>query len=194
MIYIVLIGLFVVFYAVFTTSYFKVDGLPLLSLIIDLGIIVAFIIFYFIGGYLELNDLHNYLMFTYFGSFVYMYFAIKTFWIKPSLLKYMVEKDNNPDEEQLETQELDLRTARIRAIYYFIIAILLMGLTHIHMHPELQEDLTSMNPLFVFIGLIIIIIWLILDVYRKIKYGVFLFKTIVPLVVTIYIFINTITM
>ncbi|MDQ7187889.1 DUF5080 family protein, partial [Staphylococcus aureus] len=41
-------------------------------------------------------------------------------------------------------------------------------------------------------GVIIILIWLVLDIYRKKKYCIFLFKTIVPLVVTIWIIIATI--
>ncbi|MBR9499943.1 DUF5080 family protein, partial [Staphylococcus aureus] len=50
----------------------------------------------------------------------------------------------------------------------------------------------SMNPVFIFVGVIIILIWLVLDIYRKKKYGIFLFKTIVPLVVTTWIIIATI--
>ncbi|MCE5044126.1 DUF5080 family protein [Staphylococcus chromogenes] len=194
MIYIVLIGLFVVFYAAIMSSLFKIEGGLLISLLIDLGIIIALVVFYVIGGHLELHDLHNYLMFTYFGSYIYIYFTIKTFWIKPRLLKYMVEKDQDIDQEQLEVQESDLRSSRIRSIYYFIISLVLMWFTHIHMHPLLQEDLISVDPVIIFIGFIITIIWLILDIYRKIKYGVFLFKTIVPLVVTLYIFINSIVL
>lgn len=194
MIYIVLIGLFVVFYAAIMSSLFKIEGGLLISLLIDLGIIIALVVFYVIGGHLELHDLHNYLMFTYFGSYIYIYFTIKTFWIKPRLLKYMVEKDQDIDQEQLEVQESDLRSSRIRSIYYFIISLVLMWFTHIHMHPLLQEDLISVDPVIIFIGSIITIIWLILDIYRKIKYGVFLFKTIVPLVVTLYIFINSIVL
>ncbi|MBH4877575.1 DUF5080 family protein, partial [Staphylococcus aureus] len=55
-------------------------------------------------------------------------------------------------------------------------------------------DAVSMNPVFIFIGVIIILIWLVLDIYRKKKYGIFLFKTIVPLVVTIWIIIATIVL
>lgn len=194
MIYIVLFGLFVIFYAAIMSSLFKIEGGLLISLLIDLGIIIALVVFYVIGGHLELHDLHNYLMFTYFGSYIYMYFAIKTFWTKPRLLKYMVEKEQDIDQEQLEVQESDLRSSRIRSVYYFIISLVLMWFTHIHMHPLLQEDLISVDPVIIFIGFIITIIWLILDIYRKIKYGVFLFKTIVPLVVTIYIFVNSIVL
>ncbi|ARJ51005.1 DUF5080 family protein [Staphylococcus lutrae] len=194
MIYVVLIGLFVIYFAAIYTSSLKVDGVLLLSLLVDLVIIIGLVVIYFIGGHLESNDLHNYLIFTHFGSYVFMYFTIKTFWIKPQLLKYMVERDHNPDKEQLEVQELDLRTSRIRSVYYLMITIVLMFLTSIHMHPELQEDLFSMDPIFIFIGVIITILWLILDIYRKIKYGIFLFKTIVPLVVTFFIIVNVLVL
>lgn len=106
----------------------------------------------------------------------------------------MVEKEQNQDEEQLEVQESDLRSSRVRTVYYLIISVVLMWFTHIHMHPLLQEDIISVDPVIIFIGFIITIIWLILDIYRKIKYGVFLFKTIVPLVVTLYIFVNSIVL
>ena len=45
--------------------------------------------------------------------------------------------------------------------------------------------------MFIFIGMIITIIWFIIDCYRKKKYRIFLFKTIVPLVVTLWIIIVT---
>ncbi|NHM74557.1 DUF5080 family protein [Staphylococcus sp. 11007852] len=194
MIFIVLFGLFVIFYAAIMSSLFKIEGGLFISLLIDLGIIIGLVVIYVIGGHLELHDLRNYLVFTYFGSYIYMYFTIKTFWTKPRLLKYMVEKEQNQDEEQLEVQESDLRSSRVRSVYYLIISIVLMWFTHIHMHPLLQEDIISVDPVIIFIGFIITIIWLILDIYRKIKYGVFLFKTIVPLVVTLYIFVNSIVL
>ena len=182
------------FYAAIMSSLFKIEGGLFISLLIDLGIIIGLIVIYVIGGHLELHDLRNYLVFTYFGSYIYMYFTIKTFWTKPRLLKYMVEKEQNQDKEQLEIQESDLRSSRVRSVYYLIISVVLMWFTHIHMHPLLQEDIISVDPVIIFIGFIITIIWLILDIYRKIKYGVFLFKTIVPLVVTLYIFINSIVL
>ncbi len=37
------------------------------------------------------------------------------------------------------------------------------------MQPELQADAISMNPVFIFVGVIIILIWLVLDIYRKKK-------------------------
>ncbi|RIO73005.1 DUF5080 family protein, partial [Staphylococcus gallinarum] len=112
--------------------------------------------------------------------------------VKPSLLKDIIHKDQNPESEELDFQELDLQTARIRAIYYFILSIVLLTITKLKMVDALREDALSMNPVFIFIGIIIILIWLALDIYRKKKYDIFLFKTIVPLFVTSWIIFGTI--
>ncbi|PTJ62837.1 DUF5080 domain-containing protein, partial [Staphylococcus saprophyticus] len=130
--------------------------------------------------------------FTHLGSYIYMYFAIKSFWVKPRLLNYLIHKDQNPESEELETQELDLQTARIKAVYYFILSIALLIITKFKMVNALREDALSMNPIFIFIGIIIILVWLVLDIYRKKKYDIFLFKTIVPLFVTSWIIFGTI--
>ena len=66
----------------------------------------------------------------------------------------MVEKEQNQDEEQLEVQESDLRSSRIRSVYYLIIAVVLMWFTHIHIHPLLQ-GIISVDPVIIFIGSII---------------------------------------
>ncbi|MGW7968565.1 DUF5080 family protein [Staphylococcus xylosus] len=192
MVYFVLISLFVIFYAVIFVSLLKSEGFSILSFAVDVLILIGLISFYFIGGRLEGNDLSNFLMFTHLGSYIYMYFAIKSFWVKPRLLNYLIHKDQNPESEELETQELDLQTARIKAIYYFILSIALLIITKLKMIDALRADALSMNPVFIFIGIIIILIWLVLDIYRKKKYGIFLFKAIVPLFVTSWIIIGTI--
>lgn len=192
MVYIVLIGLFIIFYVVIFVSLLKSEGFSILSLIIDMFILIGLIVFYIIGGKLNGHDLSNVLMFTHYGSYIYMYFAIKYFWIKPKLLKYLIQKDQEPESEELENQELDIQTSRIRAVYYFIIAIILMVITKLKMIETLKEDALSMNPVFIFVGCLIILIWLAIDIYRKKKYDIFLYKTIVPLIVTIWIIIGTI--
>ncbi|PTI28151.1 DUF5080 domain-containing protein [Mammaliicoccus vitulinus] len=192
MIIAVLVGLFIISYAVVLVSLMKAEGFSLFSLVIDILILASLIALYFIGGNMRGQDLSNFLMFTHLGSFIFMYFAIKSFWVKPKLLIYLVQKKENVDDEDLEFQELDFLTSRIKASYYFILAIVLLIITKLRMVPELKEDALSMNPVFIFIGIIIIFIWLIIDIYRKKKYGIFLFKTIVPLIVTIWIIIGTI--
>lgn len=192
MIIAVLVGLFIIFYAVILVSLMKAEGFSLFSLVIDILILASLIALYFIGGNMRGQDLSNFLMFTHLGSFIFMYFAIKSFWVKPKLLIYLVQKKENVDDKDLEFQELDFLTSRIKASYYFILAIVLLIITKLRMVPELKEDALSMNPVFIFIGIIIIFIWLIIDIYRKKKYGIFLFKTIVPLIVTIWIIIGTI--
>lgn len=104
----------------------------------------------------------------------------------------MIAKELGESKEVIEEQELDLQTSKIRGIYFFIISVVMLIITKLRMQPELQADAISMNPVFIFVGVIIILIWLVLDIYRKKKYGIFLFKTIVPLVVTIWIIIATI--
>lgn len=128
-----------------------------------------------------------------FGSFVYMYYAIKSLWVKPKLVNYIIAKEIGESKDVIEEQELDLQTSKIRGIYFFIIAIALLIITKLRMQPELQADAISMNPVFIFIGVIIILIWLVL-IYIVRKYGIFLFKTIVPLVVTTWIIIATIVL
>lgn len=192
MVYFVLVSLFIIFYAVIFVSLLKSEGFSILSFAVYVLILIGLISFYFIGGRLEGHDLSNFLMFTHLGSYIYMYFAIKHFWVKPHLLKYIIHKDQNPESEELDFQELDLQTARIRAIYYFILSIVLLTITKLKMVDALREDALSMNPVFIFIGIIIILIWLALDIYRKKKYDIFLFKTIVPLFVTSWIIFGTI--
>ncbi|NFW65133.1 DUF5080 family protein, partial [Staphylococcus aureus] len=122
----------------------------------------------------------------------FMYFAIKCLWVKPKVVNYLIAKELGESKEVIEEQELDLQTSKIRGIYFFIISVVMLIITKLRMQPELQADAISMNPVFIFVGVIIILIWLVLDIYRKKKYGIFLFKTIVPLVVTTWIIIVTI--
>ena len=194
MVYFVLISVFVLFYLALFDSLLKSEGLSILSIILDLIIIIILIAFHFIGNKLSGNDLSNYIAFTLFGSFVYMYFAIKNFWLKPKIFKYVITKNSNVNQEDLEYQELDLQTSKIKSVYYFLIAIVLLILTKLHIVPKIKEDSLSMNPVFIFVGVIIIIIWFIMDLYRKKKYGVFLFKTLIPIVVTVWIIISSIVL
>ena len=100
-----------------------------------------------------------------------MYYAIKSLWVKPKLVNYIIAKEIGESKDVIEEQELDLQTSKIRGIYFFIIAIALLIITKLRMQPELQADAISMNPVFIFIGVIIILIWLVLDIYRrKIRY------------------------
>ncbi|PTH50211.1 DUF5080 family protein [Mammaliicoccus sciuri] len=132
LVYFVLVSLFIIFYAVIFVSLLKSEGFSILSFAVDVLILIGLISFYFIGGRLEGHDLSNFLMFTHLGSYIYMYFAIKHFWVKPRLLKYIIHKDQNPESEELDFQELDLQTARIRAIYYFILSIVLLTITKLN--------------------------------------------------------------
>lgn len=192
MIFVVLIGLFVLYYLANLEGLLKSEGLSLFGLLIDvitLGILIGF---YFIGGTMRGNDLSNFLMFTHIGSFLFMYFAIKSFWVKPKLLEYVAQREQNVKKEDLETERLELQIARFKGVYLFGISVVLLIITKLRMLESLKADQLDMNPIFIFFGIIIIIIWLILDLYRKKKYGIFLFKSIVPIVVTAWIIFATI--
>lgn len=191
MVIFVFITIFILYWFVAFISILKTEAFSLLGLFMDIIVLVLLLVYYFIGDHLYNNDLKNFIMFMHFGSFTYMYFAIKFFWIKPKVLIYLVNKDANPEDESLEEQEIDIQTSRVSALYYFIISIVLFIITKIRLTPDIKEDSLSMNPMFIFIGMIITIIWFIIDCYRKKKYRIFLFKTIVPLVVTLWIIIVT---
>ena len=121
-----------------------------------------------------------------------MYFAIKNFWTKPKVLNYLISKQENANQDDIEYQELDLQVSKIKSVYYFLIAIALLILTKIHIVSDIKADSLSMNPVFIFVGMIIIVIWLIMDLYRKKKYGIFLFKSLIPIVVTVWIIISSV--
>ncbi|MBU5271509.1 DUF5080 family protein [Staphylococcus caprae] len=191
MVFVVLIGLFILFYTIIFVSLLKTEGFAILPLCIDLLILISIIVFYYIGGHLKPKDLSNYLMFTMYGSYVYMYFAIKYFWIKPKVVEYVILKEHLNSDEDLEERELNLQTARVRSVYYFIISVMLFIITKIRMNIDLKDDAVSVNSTLMLIGIILIVLWLIIDFYRKGRYGIFLFKTIVPLTVTIWIIITT---
>ncbi|WP_195915290.1 DUF5080 family protein, partial [Staphylococcus capitis] len=123
---------------------------------------------------------------------VYMYFAIKNFWTKPKVLNYLISKKENTNQDDIEYQELDLQVSKIKSVYYFLIAIALLILTKVHIVSDIKADSLSMNPVFIFVGIIIIVIWLIMDLYRKKKYGIFLFKSLIPIVVTIWIIMSSV--
>lgn len=194
MIIFILLTVFALFYIAMIASLFKSEGFSIIGLILDIVILTTLIFYYFVGASFVDNDLSNFLAFMNFGSFVYMYYAIKSLWVKPKLVNYIIAKEIGESKDVIEEQELDLQTSKIRGIYFFIIAIALLIITKLRMQPELQADAISMNPVFIFIGVIIILNWLVLDIYRKKKYGIFLFKTIVPLVVTTWIIIATIVL
>ncbi|YCS67789.1 DUF5080 family protein [Staphylococcus epidermidis] len=71
-------------------------------------------------------------------------------------------------------------------------AIALLILTKVHIVSDIKADNLSMNPVFIFVGMIIIVIWLIMDLYRKKKYGIFLFKSLIPIIVTVWIIISSV--
>ncbi|CCE58101.1 TPA: DUF5080 family protein [Staphylococcus argenteus] len=192
MIIFILITIFAIYYIAMIASLFKSEGFSIIGLILDVVIMGTLIFYYFIGARFVDNDLSNFLMFMDIGSYIFMYLAIKCLWVKPKVVNYLIAKELDESKEVIEEQELDLQTSKIRGIYFFIIAVVMLIIAKLRMQPELQADAVSMNPVFIFIGVIIILIWLILDIYRKKKYGIFLFKTIVPLVVTTWIIIATI--
>ena len=123
---------------------------------------------------------------------MYIYFAIKNFWTKPKVLNYLISKQENANQDDIEYQELDLQVSKIKSVYYFLIAIALLILTKVHIVSDIKADSLSMNPVFIFVGMIIIVIWLIMDLYRKKKYGIFLFKSLIPIVVTVWIIISSV--
>lgn len=190
MVYFVLIGLFIIFYLVLFDALLKSEGISILSVILDIIIIVMLIIVYIIGRKLSGNDLNNYIAFTLIGSYIYMYYAVKNFWIKPKLVKYLVGKKLQEEEEDLEYQKLDIQTSRTKSKYYGAVAILLLVFTKIYITPDLKEDSLSTVSIFIPIGIIIILIWLILDLYRKKQFGIFFFKSLIPMVVTVWIFVS----
>ncbi|HCY5892828.1 TPA: DUF5080 family protein [Staphylococcus aureus] len=192
MIIFILITIFAIYYIAMIASLFKSEGFSIIGLILDVVIMGTLIFYYFIGARFVDNDLSNFLMFMDTGSYIFMYFAIKYLWVKPKVVNYLIAKELGESKEVIEEQELDLQTSKIRGIYFFIISVVMLIITKLRMQPELQADAISMNPVFIFVGVIIILIWLVLDIYRKKKYGIFLFKTIVPLVVTTWIIIVTI--
>ncbi|HII0976596.1 TPA: DUF5080 family protein [Staphylococcus aureus] len=185
MIIFILITIFAIYYIAMIASLFKSEGFSIIGLILDVVIMGTLIFYYFIGARFVDHDLSNFLMFMDTGSYIFMYFAIKCLWVKPKVVNYLIAKELGESKEVIEEQELDLQTSKIRGIYFFIISVVMLIITKLRMQPELQADAISMNPVFIFVGVIIILIWLVLDIYRKKKYGIFLFKTIVPLVVTI---------
>lgn len=192
MIIFILITIFAIYYIAMIASLFKSEGFSIIGLILDVVIMGTLIFYYFIGARFVDHDLSNFLMFMDTGSYIFMYFAIKCLWVKLKVVNYLIAKELGESKEVIEEQELDLQTSKIRGIYFFIISVVMLIITKLRMQPELQADAISMNPVFIFVGVIIILIWLVLDIYRKKKYGIFLFKTIVPLVVTIWIIIATI--
>ena len=123
--------------------------------------------FYYIGGYLKPKDLSNYLMFTMYGSYVYMYFVIKYFWIKPKVVEYVILKEHLNSDEDLEERELNLQTARVRSVYYFIISVMLFIITKLRMNIDLKDDAVSVNSTLMLIGIIIIVLWLIIDFIER---------------------------
>ncbi|SUK68131.1 Uncharacterised protein [Staphylococcus aureus] len=184
MIIFILITIFAIYYIAMIASLFKSEGFSIIGLILDVVIMGTLIFYYFIGARFVDNDLSNFLMFMDTGSYIFMYFAIKCLRVKTKVVNYLIAKELGESKEVIEEQELDLQTSKIRGIYFFIISVVMLIITKLRMQPELQADAISMNPVFIFVGVIIILIWLVLDIYRKKKYGIFLFKTIVPLVVT----------
>jgi len=190
LVYFVLIGLIIIFYLAIFDALLKAEGISFLSLLLDLIIIVMLIIFYFIGGRLSEHDLSNYIAFTLIGSYIYMYYAVKNFWIKPKLVKYLVGKKLQEEEEDLEYQKLDIQTSRTKSKYYGAVAILLLIFTKIYITPNLKEDSLSTVSIFIPVGIIIILIWLIVDIYRKKQLGIFFFKSLIPIVVTVWIFVS----
>ena len=106
-------------------------------------------------------------MFTMYGSYVYMYFVIKYFWIKPKVVEYVILKEHLNSDEDLEERELNLQTARVRSVYYFIISVMLFIITKLRMNIDLKDDAVSVNSTLMLIGIIIIVLWLIIDFIER---------------------------
>lgn len=174
MIIFILITIFAIYYIAMIASLFKSEGFSIIGLILDVVIMGTLIFYYFIGARFVDNDLSNFLMFMDTGSYIFMYFAIKCLWVKPKVVNYLIAKELGESKEVIEEQELDLQTSKIRGIYFFIISVVMLIITKLRMQPELQADAISMNPVFIFVGVIIILIWLVLDISQeKIRYILF---------------------
>ncbi len=150
MIIFILITIFAIYYIAMIASLFKSEGFSIIGLILDVVILGTLIFYYFIGARFVDNDLSNFLAFMHLGPFVYMYFAIKCLWVKPKVVNYLIAKELDESKEVIEEQELDLQTSKIRGIYFFIIAVVMLIIAKLRMQPELQADAVSMNPVFNF--------------------------------------------
>ena len=66
-------------------------------------------------------------------------------------MNYLINKEENVNQEDIEYQKLDLQISKIKSVYYFLIAIVLLILTKIHIVSEIKEDSLSMNPVLFFL-------------------------------------------
>lgn len=188
MIYIILVGVFALYYGITFLSLMKTEGITIFFLLGNIGLIISFIIFYLIGANLNGNDLSNFVLYTIYGSYFYMYFAFKQLWTKPKKFKFFKVEDRT--DEERDNFILELNNSKPRGIYLFITSIVLFCLGNHFLTQQVALELNDLNSMFIGIGLIIIILWLLMDIYRKIRYKVFIFKTIVPIVVTIWMIIT----
>ncbi|GGI42048.1 DUF5080 family protein [Mammaliicoccus stepanovicii] len=190
MIYIILVGVFALYYGITFLSLMKTEGIAFFFLLGNIGLIISFIIFYLIGGHLNGNDLSNFVLYTIYGSYFYMYFAFKQLWTKPMKFKFFKVEDRT--DEDRDNFVLELNNCKPRGIYLFISSIVLFCLGIHYITQQDAIEISDLNITFIAFGLLIIILWLLMDIYRKIRYKVFIFKTLVPLVVTIWMIITNI--
>ncbi len=52
-----------------------------------------------------------------------MYYAIKSLWVKPQLVNYIIAKEIGESKDVIEEQELDLQTSKIRGIYFSLLQL-----------------------------------------------------------------------
>lgn len=93
MIIFILLIVFLFFYIVMIVSLFKSEGFLIIGLILDIVILIILIFYYFVGVSFVDNDLSNFLVFMNFGLFVYMYYVIKSLWVKFKLVNYIIVKE-----------------------------------------------------------------------------------------------------
>ncbi|WP_114604020.1 DUF5080 family protein [Staphylococcus sp. EZ-P03] len=188
--YVILIGLFVLFYLIVVASIFKSEGISLFGLIVDAAFVIILTVFYFIGKKATDIDISNYFYFMIVGSLVYMYTAVKMFWIKPELVQYLILKETDSKGEEIEDLESYLQTARIRSVYYFIVSVALMVIIFLVIPSPINEEFIAFDKFLVFVSICIFLVSFIIDVVRKIRYGIFFFKSIAPLMTIIWMIIS----
>ena len=176
------------------TSMLKAQRIPIFGYFVDIVILALLMTIYFVGGGLNHSGLIAYVVFLHISSLIYIYLALKNYFIKLNKHKYNYAKKNQFNDKIAKDKAYDFRFTRRQAVYHFLIAIALIAIAKLRLTPEIEQDVLLFEfgyaYRFIIIGLAVIVLTFLIECYRMEKYGANLVRIIVPLGVALWAVIS----
>ncbi|MBR9560161.1 DUF5080 family protein [Staphylococcus aureus] len=188
---IVVAGLYYIIYLTAVMYSEKIVVLPII--IYAIVFVIIGITYIFIGD--SYDQLTNFNVILYMGSFFYAWMAIRNLWNRPLLLKYKNITDsssgivNKSEYNSVESLRINIEIAKYKGIISLIVAIVLTVLMTLKSTPQITAETRDLSISFFILSLFIIIIFAVWDLFIRVRKGAFAFVVIRPILFSCWLFI-----